>query len=68
MEVSRRYRIKVARNAKGIWVPECSVEFTAVDEPGTVQPHEYWRELTLSESDAMVEALNKRYPPEVKGE
>ncbi len=56
MEVSFRRRINVATSVKGIKTFDCTVE----SENSTL-------EALLDESDNMVAALERRYPPQIGG-
>lgn len=52
MEVSKRYRVNVSTSVKGIKTYDCTVDITG----GTMEE-------VLTESDALVAELDRRYPP-----
>ena len=54
MEVSKRYRVNVSTSVKGVKTYDCTVDFTGED-----------MDLVLTESDKLVAALDKRYPPTI---
>ena len=56
--ITRRCRVGVSTSVKGIKSFDCTVEITSDD----LSPNDL-REMQLSESDALVKELDKRYPP-----
>ena len=60
MEITRRYRVNVGTSVKGIKTYDCTVEVTSdLDEASL-------RAITITESDAIVAELDKRYPAPVE--
>jgi len=56
MEITRRYRVGVSTSVKGIHTFDCTVEVVSdLDEASL-------RAITITESDALVAELDKRYP------
>ena len=55
IEKSKRYRIGVSTSVKGIKTYDCTVDMAG-----------YTMEETLTESDALVKALDARYPAPVE--
>ncbi len=71
MEITRRYRVNVSTNVKGIKSYDCTVEVTASPEEWNkytdgVSGEERIRRITIEESDALVVELDKRYPPAIE--
>ena len=68
MEITRRYRVNVGTSVKGVRSYDCTVELTfageEMEQKKVVQIHELsgLRDLVLAESDALVKALDERYP------
>ena len=56
-----RTRVNVSTSVKGIKTWDCTVEEISDNIPATQ------RDIVLSASDALVEALDKRYPPQATG-
>ena len=59
MEITRRYRVNVGTSVKGIKTFDCTIEITDSEAETEVL-----RDAILKESDALVQALDKRYPPQ----
>jgi len=61
-QASMRYRVNVSTSVKGVKTWDCTVEGTELpDGKG------WGREDVLCESDKLVAALDKRYPPPTEG-
>jgi len=56
-----RTRVNVSTSVKGIKTWDCTVEEISDNIPATQ------RDIVLSASDALVAALDKRYPPQATG-
>uniref|UniRef100_A0A6M3JRR5 Uncharacterized protein n=2 Tax=viral metagenome TaxID=1070528 RepID=A0A6M3JRR5_9ZZZZ len=54
-EISKRYRINVSTSVKGIKTYDCTVDVQGVTMADV-----------LTESDALVAELDKRYPPQIE--
>jgi len=63
MEITRRYRVSVSTSVKGVKTWDCTVE---VNTDLNEMPEAKVREKILSESDALVAELDRRYPPVVE--
>ena len=66
MEITRRYRVNVGTSVKGIKTYDCTVELTCHDSDGDVLDDMAFQGMILSESDALVKELDKRYPPHIE--
>jgi hypothetical protein len=56
--VMLRYRVNVSRSVKGVHTYDCTVELTEAPLNGN------WDQAVLTRSDALVQALEERYPLE----
>jgi len=61
MEISKRYRVNVSMSVKGIKTYDCTVDIARGDD----YDNGLLRNEVLTESDALVAELDRRYPPPI---